>query len=181
VITAIANSPYSEDYSFIQNTSQVPRHSYMSLSKFLTGNDNSSAFPDLVTASAGTGNPDQEGIEISYVSEEAAELGFTDASDESPASESGLVKILCRVKQVAIDGSEDKLVRDMDARVRWLIDYKARAKRDDLDPALDPAGIDNTLDPDQGVTCYWLKFLTPSHVHERVSLYRVGFDTIMTP
>lgn len=187
VLDAIAAYESPDDFAFIDDASKVPKHCYMSLSKMIFGADNKSTeLASIITPIAGTGNPEQFGIDLVYASEEAGEVPGTMSPDGPAAAEYALLKILTRVKEINEDGSEDGLVRMVDNRIKFLIDYKCRVLRTDEDGDkltgdLDPSGIDNALDPEYGVSCHWLKMLTSSNVLERSSLYRVEFCTLMTP
>lgn len=186
VLDAVSEFEDEEQFDFLDDASKVPKHCYLSLSKLIFGADNkTSDLSSFVTAVPGTGNPEQSGIELMYASEEANEVPGLNPPDGPAGAEYALLKIITRVKEVSDDGSEDRLIRQIDARIRFLIDFKARALRTEdglrLTGELDPSGIDNMLDPEYGVTCHWLKMLTPSNVLEKVSLYRVEFCTLMTP
>jgi hypothetical protein len=100
--------------------------------------------------------------------------------DDQIGAELQLVKILCRVGRIADDSKED-MVRQLDLRIRYLLDSRVRGEfkppgfSTAMPAILDPTGIDSSIDPELGIEVEWLKQQDNDNKKERISIYRCQF------
>lgn len=168
------------------DASKVDPFMYLSLKDILSQNGVIGAeqnYSDFVVYKYGTDlTMANLGIEMAYVAEEAENAPEGYRSDEIGA-EFGLLKILCRLNPADADQNVN-MTEQADLRIRDVIDANIRAQTKKIPAVLDPTGIDNSVmapivsDPNAGVICRWMKFLTPPTGPEVVSVYSLQYTRL---
>lgn len=164
------------------SSSQVPAFLTDSISKIFTGNDNADLDPYVCTIYGEALADGQAGIDIKFIPEEQANVYGSDAEDQEPATRYATLQLLCRVSNEMLNGDDGTLlprdlIRRLDLRLYWLLDYKARQQR--LIAGAHESTEDKTLHPDYGLTCHYLRSERGSHALEMLSIYRVEYVLVI--
>jgi hypothetical protein len=172
-------------------TADVPLHLYKCAAELLVGSAafnamgfNISTFTNAVIYQSGRSLSQQKfGIEFKETTSEAAMKGKGGDDSDELGAEVGWMKVIMRVEE------PDPVIdypKFLDLRLRYILDFKSRAQCQpqptwagaQATAALNPYGIDNTLDPESGLQLEWYDRLDSDGVRERVSLYRGLYDTV---
>lgn len=168
------------DYLTIDN---VPIFNYQSACFIFNGQDNDTSFPKQIVAQFGENKvPATKGIQIAFLPEESVKIPRESFNSDQVGAEYAMVEIL-----YADADARDETLENLDRRVQYLLCSGQRSLRwtftltsnlpdivGGYDSSIDPTGLDNTIDPNAGVTVFWLRHthLTATMVK---SLYCVNY------
>jgi hypothetical protein len=120
------------------------------------------------------------GIELSMAASDSEIVNYGDRSDEIGVK-TAAVKILCRIGQVALDGSDTRLIETAVARIEYILDWLTRGQfkgGSNLLPALDPRSIDPALCSKYGVKVQFMQDLAEQTATESLTLWRVQYKLL---